>query len=76
MCGIERTLGRGANVPHVKYNKGKVEGHKLEVQEILGTLNTPSSPLDGAAKPDLQLSPVDPHGTATTSVAENGTRSR
>lgn len=73
MSGLERTLGREANVPHIKYNKGKVEGHKLGVQEILGTLNTPDSPLGGATKPGLQLARVDPSKTATISVVENGT---
>jgi len=46
----------------MKYNKDKVERHKLEVQGILATLNTPGPP-------------ADPYGTAITSVSENGMRS-
>jgi len=59
MCDIEQTLRRGASVPHMKYNEDQVEIHKLEVEGILATLNTPSSPV--------------PHGTAIASVSESGT---
>ena len=34
---IERTLRKGANMPQIKHNKGKV----------LGTLDTPGAPRDG-----------------------------
>ena len=70
---MERILRRVASAPHTKYNKDKIEGHKLEIQEILGTFNTQNSPLDGATKPGLRLAPVDPDQTATAIIAENGT---
>jgi hypothetical protein len=76
MREIERTLRRGASAPHIEYNKGKVEEHKLKIQGILSTLGALSSPLDenfnvGGSVPHLVH--VDPHGTATTSVSEGGT---
>jgi hypothetical protein len=77
MCEIERTLRRGANMPHIKYNKDKVEGYKLEIQVILGTLNAPSSPLDEnlnvGERAAARLASVNPHDTVTASVFESGT---
>ena len=35
------------NLSHSKYNRDKVEGQKLKIQEILNTLDAPSVPLDG-----------------------------
>ena len=69
-CEIERTLRRGANTPHAKYYKGKVEEHKLEIQELLTTLNlnAPSSNVD---KRDPHFATAYPH-TATTSAPERG----
>ena len=63
---------------HVEYNKDKVEGHKLEIQQIFRTLNAPSSPLDknlseGECAP--RLAPIDSHYTAGTSASESGTHS-
>ena len=64
------------NIPHVKYDKGKVEGYKRRIQEILGTLDAPNSPLGenlrvGGCAPHLVF--VGPHSTATTFVCESGT---
>lgn len=64
------------NIPHVKYDKGKVEGYKRRIQEILGTLDAPNSPLGenlrvGGCAPHLAF--VGPHSTATTFVCESGT---
>ena len=42
MCKIERILRRGASTPHTGYDKDKVEGHRLEIQEILSTLRLAS----------------------------------
>ena len=73
ICEIERTLRRGASTPHTGYNKDKVEGHRLEIQEILGTLNAPNSPSDGTPSVGEQvtnLAPVDLH---TASLCESGT---
>jgi len=77
MSEIERTLRRGANTPHTKYNKDKTEGHKLEIQEILDTLNAPSSSLNknfSVGECDPHSTPVDSHhDTATTPVSDSGT---
>ena len=54
-------MRRGANTPRIKHSKGKVEGHKLKIQEIFDTLNTPSTSL-----------PVDSRGDATISKSESG----
>ena len=72
---IERTLWGGTNTPHTEYDKEKVEGHKLETQRILSTLTTPGLVLDGSLSADTRvpyLTPVDHHGTATTSLSESG----
>ena len=79
MGEIERTLRRGASMPYTEHNKGKVEAHKLEIQEILGTLTIPSSPshdetLSVGDSRATDLAPVDPRATATMmSVFESGT---
>ena len=76
MCEIERILRRGASTPHNGYSKDKVGGHKLKIQEILDTLNAPSSPLDetrNVGESAANLAPVDPHRIVTTSVSESGT---
>jgi len=61
---IERTLRRGANMPRVKHNRGKVEGHRLKVQEILDTLNAPSAPPDEAPH-------AGPRDIAASSISES-----
>lgn len=75
---IERTLGRGANTPHTKYNKEMVEGYKLEIQEILGVLDSQSSPLDeslGETRSTAPVAPVTSGSTAAASRAESGASS-
>lgn len=62
-------------MPRIEYNKGKVEGHKLEIREILGTLSAPSSPLDKtlSESPSVaNLASIDPRDTATIPVPESG----
>jgi len=54
-----------ASVPRTKHDKGKVEGQKLRIQEILGTLGAPSTPLN-------EVLPVDSRDNATTAVPESG----
>ena len=77
MCEIEGTLRTGTDMPHIKYNKEEVEGHKLKIEVILGTLSAPSSPgFDknlrmGERAP--HLAPISPHYAPTTSVSESGT---
>ena len=44
LCEIERTLRSGVNPPHTKYDKEKVEEHKLEIREILDVFNPRSPP--------------------------------
>jgi hypothetical protein len=71
-CEIERTLREGGNAPHIEYNKDKIEGYKLEVQEILAALNAPGSPLDeNLSVGECALRLV--HGTAATSASGSGT---
>jgi len=52
-------------MPRTKRNKGKVEGQKFKIQEILGTLDAPSAPIDGSLS-------ADSLNTATTSTSESG----
>ena len=75
---IERSLRRGANLPRVRRNKSKVEGHKLKIREILNTLEAPSTPLDGTLSLSERvpnLAPVDAHAAATTPTSGSGTSS-
>lgn len=61
---------------NIEYNNAKVEGHKLEIQEILSTLNAPSPPPDGTldvGERVTDLAPADPHHISTTFVSESGT---
>ena len=74
MFEIEQTLRRGADTPHIKYDKGKVEEHKLKIQGILGALNTPGSSL---ADENLSMSARAPQlalrgPPVATSVIEDG----
>ena len=78
ICEIERTLSRGANTPHTKYNKELVEGYKLEIQEILSVLDSQSSPLDenlGETRSTAPVAPVTSGSTTAASTAESGTSS-
>jgi hypothetical protein len=72
---IERILKEGENMLHIKYNEGKVERYKMEIREILATLNAPGPLLDG----DLSVgegaprpAPVYPRVNAIASSAESG----
>jgi len=56
-------------MPRVEYDKGKIEGHKLEIQEILSALNAPSSSLDE----NFSAGDRAPHDTTTSSISESGT---
>jgi len=60
---MEGSLRVGTNMPQIKYNEGKVEGHKLQIREILGALGGKR----GAGERDSRLAPADPFNTATTS---------
>lgn len=57
-------------MPHTMRNKGKVEGHKLEIRGILNDLNTPNSNVDESPP---HLAPIYSLGTVTTSSSESGT---
>ena len=73
---IERTLRGGADMPHIEYNKSKLEGYGLEIQKILATLNAPTSPLDenpDASEHVSHLAPVSPHSNTTALVLGSGT---
>lgn len=73
---VERTLRRGANVPRMEYDKSKIEKYKLEIQQILNTLDTPSSLLDGNSGIDKRAPrslSVDPYNsTAMISASKCG----
>jgi hypothetical protein len=65
----------GTTAPHIKHDKRKIEGKKLEIQQILDALNTQSSSPDGNEDVDeraLRSLSLDPPETASTSVSENG----
>lgn len=75
MREAERTLKRGFSIPGAKYDKGKVEGHVLEMQRTLGTLDSLSSHVDeglGAGEGNPNLTPVDPHRTTAIPASESG----
>ena len=75
MCEIERAPGDGASTSSAEYNKGKVEGHILEVRRLLGALNAPGSPLNenlSACEPGLHFKPVGPHGASISPASESG----
>ena len=64
----------GTTAPHIKHDKEKIEGKKLEIQQMLDALNTQSSSPDGNEGIDersLRSPPLDPPETST-SVSENG----
>jgi hypothetical protein len=62
-------------MPRTEYHKEELEGHKLEIQEILADLNAPGSSLDENINADERIphpASVDLQGTTTT-VPESGT---
>jgi hypothetical protein len=63
-------------MPHIEYNKSKLEGYGLEIQRILAILNARSSPLDGnldAGEHVSRSAPVSPHSNAAALVPGSGT---
>ena len=75
MCGIERTLKLGANMPHSKYPKDEVEELKLQIQKILDVLNTPCTSLNDNLGEDERaphLVPVSRCGATTMTVSGSG----
>ena len=71
MRKIERTLRKGANTPHTEHNKEKVEGHMLEIKQILGTLTSLSSPFDQNLGVGEHAPHMMPRETATISVSKS-----
>ena len=72
---LERTLRAGAGAPRVNYDKGKIEGQRLDIQRILDSLNIPSSLLDRDDSIDeraLQLESLSLDSPTTISRSENG----
>lgn len=65
-----------AKTERIEYDKDKIEGHKLEIRQILETLGVPSPFLnsldddEGECSSDSLLH--DSRETPTTSVSENG----
>ena len=75
MCGIERILKLGAKMPRSEYPKDEVKKLELQIQKILGAVNTPSTPLDethGTGESTLRSVPYG-HGATTTFAPESGT---
>jgi hypothetical protein len=64
------------NTPHSGYPKGKVEELKLQIQKILGAINTPSTPLDethGTVGSAPSLVPISRHDAVATFAPGSGT---
>ena len=59
-------------MPHTKYHKGKIEDHVLEIKQILGTLTSLSSSLNGNLGEGKYTPHVAPCETTVTSVSMNG----
>ena len=57
-------------MPHDMHYKGKVQGHELEIQGILDTLNTQNSNVGERAP---RSAPIYSIGTATASAPGSGT---
>jgi len=68
---LERTLRRGANSPQTKYNKEKVEGYKLEIQQILQALHAPRNE-NSVAESVIPVAQGHSDSIATTPAAESG----
>ncbi|KAF9791048.1 kinase-like domain-containing protein [Thelephora terrestris] len=76
---IALTIRRGSTVPHLQYDKDKIEGHKPEIQEILSALNAPTSspPKESTAVPDESVAPKPPTGSCdptTNSASQSAMR--
>lgn len=74
MSKIERMLRRRANIPHAGYNKGEIEGYKLDIKVIVGTLNALLDENLTVNECGPHALPVDLHDAPMTSVS-SGTSS-
>lgn len=74
MREIERTLRKGESVPHVAYDKPKIESHVLEIQQALCTLNGLSSlpGEDPLGEYTPHSTPAGPRDVAAVSASEKG----
>ena len=59
-------------MPHTKYHKEKIEDYVLEIKQILGTLTSMSSSLNGNIGVGKYTTHVAPCETTMTSVSMNG----
>ena len=69
-CEIERVLRTGN-----QYDKGKIEEHKLEIEQMFNALSTPRSPLVGENGVDQrvpQSMDIESGENAATSVSHSG----
>jgi hypothetical protein len=57
-------------MPRAMHNKAKIQGHELEIQGILDTLDTQNSNVDERAP---RPAPIYSIGTATVSASGSGT---
>jgi hypothetical protein len=71
MSEIERTLRRLASTPHTKCSKGKVEGYKFEIQQILNILNATTTLSDDDV--GNSVSAVRDQFCGVNTAADNGT---
>ena len=75
---IERTLRTGANTSRIGYDKGKIDGHKLEIRRILDALDIRNPSLN-ANRPDdsvveraFEHLSLDSRDTPAASAPEKG----
>ena len=75
MRDIERALRTEARLPVIENDKDGIEGKKLEIQQILDTLNRRGSSTDednGVDERALRSLSLDSRGAAMTSAPGNG----
>ena len=71
MSEIERVLRRVASTPDTKYNKDRVEGHKLEIQRLLAVIDAAIT-LPSNDSVDIPATQDQVGEVTTTSAAESG----
>lgn len=71
MSEIERVLRRVASTPDTKYNKDKVQGHKLEIQRLLAVIGAAIT-LPSNDSVDIPATQDQVGEVTTTSAAESG----
>ena len=73
---MERTLRLGAKMPRSEYPKDEVRKLELQIQKILGAINTPSTPPDenlGVGERVPRSVSITRCGATANTVPESGT---